>query len=509
MADLHIDFDSPTNGVGSEADPYNAWPTLASDNNYWIKRGNDENTTRVDLNGLDNVTFGAYGSGADPILRTYFTSTSTGDWTEIATNIWQLDFGTEFFNPAYVVGLGELGTDNNPSWTERVNYNGVGTGTSGAGAFTEFGQWDTVVGTVGTTSKLHIYADANPVTKWGTIYYVRGQYPTFYDTGACTNITVQDIHFLHCYTSTRLDTSTGLIQKNTVSEHCWFGVRLGGTTNAYYHNNTIKRCGGVGVRLGSGMTNLIVELNNVLRTGIAEGIGGMYGQAQDSTRGYIVNNYVDGVVLSPYWSSEGRCIYMENSSSNITIAANHCKNPHPNQAAFHFNGGQSGVVLVGNLVEDALLGFNSSDALPTETDQFDVCNNVFKTEQGVRYARPTANGTMTTTLRNNILISPTGAGTGVFLDADVGTLGGVTESNNFVYNHAAAANGITLDSTTETAIDPDINDDGTNKRNSPTVGIGVRWWTGANPETRDEPLSDIDTDIGFQSAFSPFHPKKL
>jgi len=41
------------------------------------------------------------------------------------------------------------------------------------------------------------------------------------------------------------------------------------------------------------------------------------------------------------------------------------------------------------------------------------------------------------------------------------------------------------------------------------AGGGFKWWNGVNPETLGEPLSDIDTAQGIQSANSPFHPKNL
>lgn len=42
-----------------------------------------------------------------------------------------------------------------------------------------------------------------------------------------------------------------------------------------------------------------------------------------------------------------------------------------------------------------------------------------------------------------------------------------------------------------------------------TYGGGLKWWTGANPDTLGGPLSDIDTDQGIQSTSSPLHPTRL
>jgi hypothetical protein len=42
-----------------------------------------------------------------------------------------------------------------------------------------------------------------------------------------------------------------------------------------------------------------------------------------------------------------------------------------------------------------------------------------------------------------------------------------------------------------------------------TYGGGIKWWTGPNPETLGEPLSDNDTAQGIQSTSSPNHPANL
>ncbi|MBT8449513.1 MAG: hypothetical protein KJO69_07480, partial [Gammaproteobacteria bacterium] len=61
------------------------------------------------------------------------------------------------------------------------------------------------------------------------------------------------------------------------------------------------------------------------------------------------------------------------------------------------------------------------------------------------------------------------------------------------------------------AADPLLDSNYKVTKNSPCVGAGVKWWTGANPQGLDgEPFSDIDTDIGAnQSTYSPFHPVNL
>jgi hypothetical protein len=55
------------NGVGSEADPFNACPTIEADNTYLWKRGTTQDIGARGL-AVSGVVIGAYGTGARPIL---------------------------------------------------------------------------------------------------------------------------------------------------------------------------------------------------------------------------------------------------------------------------------------------------------------------------------------------------------------------------------------------------------------------------------------------------------
>jgi hypothetical protein len=72
MATFYIDPDSATDGVGSEADPFNTWDsvTTAAGNTYLQKRGTTfVGTITLAANGsAKNLIIGAYGEGADPII---------------------------------------------------------------------------------------------------------------------------------------------------------------------------------------------------------------------------------------------------------------------------------------------------------------------------------------------------------------------------------------------------------------------------------------------------------
>lgn len=67
MATYYIYPGWPTNGVGSEADPYNAWPAITSNNTYLQRAGTTANAN-VTAFGSSNLVFGKWGSGANPII---------------------------------------------------------------------------------------------------------------------------------------------------------------------------------------------------------------------------------------------------------------------------------------------------------------------------------------------------------------------------------------------------------------------------------------------------------
>lgn len=66
-ATYYIDPDSETNGVGSEADPFNVCPTITGNNTYLWKRGTTQDIGTRGL-AVSGVVIGAYGTGNRPIL---------------------------------------------------------------------------------------------------------------------------------------------------------------------------------------------------------------------------------------------------------------------------------------------------------------------------------------------------------------------------------------------------------------------------------------------------------
>ena len=69
MATYYIDPTAPTNGNGlSTSTPMNVWPSRSSNNVYLQKRGTTASVALTAF-GETNITFGAYGTGANPVVN--------------------------------------------------------------------------------------------------------------------------------------------------------------------------------------------------------------------------------------------------------------------------------------------------------------------------------------------------------------------------------------------------------------------------------------------------------
>ena len=98
----------------------------------------------------------------------------------------------------------------------------------------------------------------------------------------------------------------------------------------------------------------------------------------------------------------------------------------------------------------------------------------------------------------------------------------ITESNNCFYNigflvtsDESATPSETWTATDPVTTDPSFIDESGGNYNlqsaSGCVGQGIQHWgTGPRPSGwHGEPKADVDIDIGFQSTWSPMHPKNI
>ena len=96
-ADFYIDSGVGDGGVGSEGDPFNDISDLSlplsADDNVYLKRGGSWREALPDpgANGSDGspITFGAYSSGADPLIIGSDSYSAEGDWNEEAGDLWE------------------------------------------------------------------------------------------------------------------------------------------------------------------------------------------------------------------------------------------------------------------------------------------------------------------------------------------------------------------------------------------------------------------------------------
>ena len=166
--------------------------------------------------------------------------------------------------------------------------------------------------------------------------------------------------------------------------------------------------------------------------------------------------------------------------------------------------------------------FRNNPAAP-ERDSAVVLNNAtFINNDNSNFSMITienehATATVTATLNNVITRSDSETGPEIDLVKTGGTgeLNVTTNSCNVL----GGTDSITQNDGTQTTLtnndltsdDPLLNSDGSLSSSSPLIGIGKKWWTGAEPVGADgEPFSDMNTDIGaIQSTLGPLHPVNL
>ena len=522
----HIDFNAVSDGAGTFADPRNVLPTFASDNDYYIKRGNSEILPGANtrFNGISNVTFGAYyddgGSAAyddntalaKPILTMYFTSTSTGAWVEVGTtDVYEYTHGTLEWSPHFVLGLTTLGDRGSDSWPDRANYYGGQPGrTSGLAAFTAAGQWDSTVGSGSVAPKVAIYSPAgNPATVYTTIYMCKGT-DRFAIINTSSNITVENLNFKYFYAGFTIDAlgthaNSNCTLRNLEIDHCWFGINIsatlatGSNSDHNIYNNYIYDSGSVGIRAFQNCAGTEIFENHIYRTGKAASIGGIYGTIVGTSPKpvLIYDNYVDTVYTDDtYWEFEFRCYYAEQSSEYVTWSRNYGKNAAG--AGLCSNGPANGggpVTFESNLIEDCDRGITDSDSINEDNGTSIWINNTFnRVRSGVGATRSASATATSIIINNNIFISDGGIGTGIQVSTDLQSLGGLVENHNIFYGFSTDTGNHTLGANT-LLIDPQLDSNHKLQGNSPCIGAGVQplSLTDYNGDTRK---SNAGFDIG-------------
>jgi hypothetical protein len=536
MAIEYVDSDFTGTSDGSINNPWKTGndATLANDLTLLWKRGTTDVLSAALTTTHTDITFGSYGSGDLPIVNHYEVSTNTGDWTDTGGNIWTYTAGAGF-DSLFLLALGSLPANprDHLQWNQRVNYRGGGSGTKTT--FDTFGEWDS---DSANPSVLYLYSDENPVTKWGSIFFVGQNTNSCIYVGAnAANVIIENINFRFAASGVRFQGTTGNLAdnvtfKNSVIEFCYEGVRLSGfAQDVNMSGNEFYACARTGIQVGGTATENTkkntIDSNRFYDTGYGEGIGHIYGRYAPSSASTGLKVYRNKCYRSHkgiYWSGEGFGIYPESQAANWDVIANVVADQRSaigSQAAFHSNGG-TGHRWIGNLCYNTSVGFNGSDALPTDNMQEEIFNNTFsEVDLAFTFTRPSLSGgeVFNITIYNNICTSSTGGppSVGISLDPDVDDLGGIDNDYNFLYGFVTnirRTSGTLLTSlgtNTNTTDDPDLDANYAPSRSSPCIGAGIKVWTGPNPEGGNgEPFSDFDTDAGYiQTTYNPFHPVNL
>jgi len=378
---------------GTEEEPYNdpsQLPALVGSDTVLLKRGSQFLlSTPWAIQTANNITVDAYGSGDLPILEYYQVNNTAGDWTEIATDVWELDTGdpdNAGIAKYMTVGLGTLGV-----FGDRVDYNQTNPTT--VHDFTEYGQQSFTFGNGADNAKLLIYASQNPVTEYGPIYYVLASQGTL--EFKTVNGIARNIRFQWSGAGYRLSASSGSpsyltpIVTDCEIHGCVNGIFLTSDNvtefrDVHIARNTITDSHNAGVYARRAVMTGSIEYNQIINSGLSISGGVIYHEATDGTPGNpfaIRNNFIDGMTYGKYFPTDGAGIYQDVDLGNwFDVSYNTITNMDTTSdkgPAFHINAGVSNCRYWGNIVDTAAVGFRLSRNLDLGTFDLLVDANLF------------------------------------------------------------------------------------------------------------------------------------
>ena len=505
-ATFYIDPDCANNGDGTTTacasggggtGAYNTWYglTLTSNNNYYQKRGTtdtwaDKETTnyqqRIILDTLSNITIGAYGTGARPIIESYFTSTSADDWTDLGGNVWQLDVvaGVEWVNQPYPVGFGTLGTDG-----DRVPYNDVpAAGTNPQEDPDANREWDSDVYNLGAgdTNLFWTYGTSVPTSHYGTIYFTTQQSFIFLLRNP-TNITIQDIHFKYAFNAVKIahdedGTYTGVIIQNNKFTSMRMGVNINDgaaqiTSGAIIRNNECVNAGTTCVTLtDAGVLGTIVEHNTATDCGQTESVACFYlnDTSASANKNIIRYNTVSGGTYGKYWIWDGHGVLTESDSRGTDVYGNIIN--YPLGSCLGSNSGLPDSNFYNNICTSRF-GVRGSDSSSIGDSDISITNNTFNCNDATNCINITGQANDAYTLKNNVINSTNN--TDYCISANSNIHASSIETNNAfngcdvydIYNSTTTAE-VAIDSTSISS-DPLLNSDNCPQEDSPVLGVGA------------------------------------
>jgi hypothetical protein len=499
----------------------------------YLANGSEWNVTD-EIGSENRLHYRGNGTKASPITVTNYTP-STG-----ATTRPKLHNYTD-------IGSGDWVNAGGGDWTYTVDVNIVN-----LGSFPNIGIFygadvDTPLTkdlyTISGTTLTVTSGGSDPTTTWGTFRLC--YQPVFYqfnDTGAIRGGRVYhgiDCTYAFALVSIYTTTAGAACENNEFYDlnisYCGYGIvskngnTAGSTVTANVHGCTIHHIGGAGVGIeGPKNINWIVDgKNNIshccLQNG-ANGFGGVAingnGNTATSNNLLVEDNDISYCVHGRGTTTfDGAGIYAETGCTDSLIQANRISYCHH---AIQDNTGEN-LKVYGNDINHCDIGIVQTDQAARGNVDADYSDNCFRnmTYTALEYD-PSATSPLTAIvsivsngafkLKNNVFHGASGT-TDDGLRINTAATQTIDETNNGfeVGGDDIINTGGTPQASDATDVSGDlkISSNGVGLADSPLIGAGIKHWSGPNPNTTAQPKSDIDTDIGLQSTYSPFHPVKL
>lgn len=255
MTDYYLDFDSLTDGVGTIGDPFNllatAEATIGGGDTLYIKRGTEQSETNMGFYvGADNITIDAYGTGADPILHTFFYIVTLDGW--VIQNVQQDATTLTGSNKNYAI-MQESTCNNNTykNLTIYGGFNNVSNHYYGTNCL-----WESITATGMVNGGIGLEATASNPPNNDTIRYcyleglgtgndgiaIHANYPGTLNVGVNNNVYGNEVHDFGENAIDLTAFNGGQVYDN-IFDSDWLTVYISySATNVHFHHNYIYGC---------------------------------------------------------------------------------------------------------------------------------------------------------------------------------------------------------------------------------------------------------------------------
>lgn len=269
------------------------------------------------------------------------------DMTSIGNNLWQHDWGTNYWNPTVYCAL------------EDKHLMGIRSKTPQAQD-----EWDTVDGDANETSKLIVYSEDKPLVFASTF-----KRPVVFIKN-CTNITVnvQAVFAALAVYVVNSDDVNIVVEADYIGR----GVYISNSTNVYVHDSRIENAAQAGISTYLDCSGANIVDNRLHRCGLSESAASIY---SGRTTGPVLvhKNKITDQFYGRYWQWDGSGLHSDHHTTDVNAYDNTVMNCHH---GIHDNSGSDTNRFHHNLIVDNEIAYKINDTANTGNGPANINDNV-------------------------------------------------------------------------------------------------------------------------------------